>query len=367
MARRRSTLDVLRVGIAGSGFGARVHAPILAAHPGFEPVAIASLHRGDADRVRAESGIANVMDNWHDLIDLPLDLLVVAANPELHREITEAALQAGLHVLCEKPMALDLVEAESMESLRRAQDRIGAITFEFRFRPARAAVRGLIADGAIGRILHVSYAGQDRRLAQLHSAPLGWLGRRSQGGGRLGALGSHMFDSLRYWTGDEVAELTAQLTTHVAEGPAGERRDADDAFQVVGRLVSGATFLLDYRSATTRPSGWQLEVHGSEGTLALSDDRTVRLQRGDGDWREVELPEAREAPGLPDTASGYASAMLPFLDRLHRSVVAGRPSGDLPTFQDGVESQRLLDAARRASDTGRRQTLRGPAGEVLRP
>ncbi len=360
-------MDVVRVGIAGSGFGARIHAPMLRAHPGFEPVAIASLHRGDPDRVRAESGVEHVLDDWHRLLDLPLDLLVVAASPALHREITEAALQRGLHVLCEKPMALDLAEAESMESVRRAKGRIGAVTFEFRFRPARATVRRLVAEGAIGRVLHVAYAGQDPRYAQLRSARLGWLGSRQQGGGRLGALGSHMFDSLRYWTGDEVAELSAQLTTHVAEGAEGERRDADDAFQVFGRLVSGATFLLDYSSATNRPSGWQLEVQGTEGTVALADDRTVRLQRGGDDWQDVALPEAAAAPELPDVAGGYASALLPFLDRLHETLATGRPAADLPTFQDGVESQRLLDAARYSSDTGRRMALRTPGGQVLWP
>jgi len=360
-------MELFRVGIAGSGFGARVHAPFLAAHPGFSPVAIASLHRGDPDRIRSESGIADVLSDWRRLLDLPIDLLVVAANPALHREISEAALAGGLHVLCEKPMALDLGEAESMEAVRRRGDRLGAITFEFRFRPARQTVRRLIAEGRIGNILHVSYAGQDARYPQLLDSPIGWLGSRRQGGGRLGALGSHMFDSLRYWTGDEVSELAAQLTTHLPDGPAGERRDADDAFQVIGRMVGGATFTLDYRSATHLPSGWQLEVHGTAGTIALRDDLEVRLQPVGGGWQDVPLPPAADAPGLPPSPRGYASAMLPFLDRLHDALAKGTAHHDLPTFQDGVESQRLLDAARRSSESGMRQVLRGPGGQALRP
>lgn len=357
--KEADSLDVFRVGIAGSGFGARVHAPLLAAHPGFDPVAIASLHRGDPDRVRKESGIANVTNDWRRLLDMRLDLLVVAANPPLHREIAERALERGLHVLCEKPMALDAAEAESMEELRREHGRIGAITFEFRFRPARAAVRQLLAQGRIGRVLHVAYAGQDARYAHLLSAPIGWLGESSQGGGRLGALGSHMFDSLRYWTGDEVSELSAQLTTHVPVSEDGERRDADDAFQAFGRMVSGATFLLDYRSATHRPSGWQLEIHGTEGTIALTDDRTVRLAPGSGGWQDVPLAPGADAPSAPEAVRGYASAMLPFLDELHASLRTGEPTGDLPTFADGVMSQRLLDAARRSSSSGLREVLRG--------
>ena len=358
--------QVLRVGIAGSGFGARVHAPMFAAHPGFAPVAIASLHRGDRDRIRRESGTADVLDDWRRLLDLPLDLLVVAANPSLHKEISEAGLERGIHVLCEKPMALDLAAAEAMESVRGRSGRIGAITFEFRFRPARQAVRRLIAEGRIGRILHVAYLGQDPRYAQLVAERQGWLGSRAAGGGRLGALGSHMFDSLRYWTGDEVSELAAQLTTHVPEG-AGERRDADDAFQVIGRMLGGATFLLDYRSATHRPAGWQLEVHGTQGTIAMADDLSVRLHEPHAGWQEIALPPAADAPGLPDAARRYASAMLPFLDRLHAAIARGEAGEELPTFRDGVESQRLLDAARRASSEARRQTLRDPQGQALRP
>ncbi len=360
-------MDVFRVGIAGGGFGARVHAPLLAAHPGFRPVAIAGLHRGDPDRIRSESGIAEVLSDWRRLLDLPLDLLVVAAAPARHREIAEAALERGLHVLCEKPMALDLGEAESMETLRRRSGRLGAITFEFRFRPARQAVRRLIAEGRIGRVVHVAYAGQDARYPQLVQDRLGWLGSRRQGGGRLGALGSHMFDSLRYWTGDEVSEIASQLTTHVPEGPGGETRDADDAFQAIGRMSGGATFTLDYRSATHLLSGWQLDVHGTEGTIALRDDRSVRLLPPGGEWQEVALPPAADAPELPPSPRGYASAMLPFLDRLHDALARGEAHRDLPTFQDGVESQRLLDAARRSSESGTRQLLGSPGGQVLRP
>ena len=358
--------EVFRVGIAGSGFGARVHAPMFAAHGGFEPVAIASLHRGDRERIQAESGISDVLDDWRRLLDRRLDLLVVAADPALHREISEAGLERGIAVLCEKPMALDLAEAESMEAARQRSAKVGAITFEFRFRPARQAVRQLIAGGQIGTLLHVAFRGQDARYAHLLANPIGWLGRRKSGGGRLGALGSHMFDSLRYWTRDEVLELSAQLTTHVRDA-AGERRDADDAFQVIGRMCSGATFLLDYRGATHLPSGWQLEVHGSAGTITLADDAIVRLHDPVSGWQEVALQPGAERRGLPQAATSYATAMLPFLDIVHAAVSEGRASEDLPTFQDGVESQRLLDAVRSAAESGRRQVLRGPGGQTLRP
>lgn len=348
-----------RVGIAGSGFGARVEAPMFAVHAGFEPVAIATLHRGDEARIREESGMHDVLHDWRRLLDRHLDLLVVAAHPALHREITEAALAQGLHVLCEKPMALDLAEAAAMEEARVRSGTVGAITFEFRFRPARQAVRRLIADGAIGQPLHVAFSGQDPRLPQLQAERIGWLGQSEMGGGRLGALGSHMVDSLRYWTGDEVAELSAELTTHVPDGPGGERRDADDAFVVVGRLQGGATFVLDYQSASRRPAGWQLAVHGSQGTIALRDDRAVWLQTGGGGWQEIDLPPAADHPDLPAAARGYASAFLPFLDRLHQSLAGGEATGDLPTFRDGVASQRLLDAVRRSARTGLRQHLQG--------
>jgi len=348
--------QVFRVGIAGGGFGARVHAPLMRAHGGFEPVAVASLNGGDLEGIRRTSGVEAVVDGYPALLELDLDLVVVASHPGLHRPLTEAALQRGVHVLCEKPMAIDAEEAEAMEALRSALGLVGAITFEFRFRPARQAVRRLIAEGRLGRLLHIAYTGREPRYRALAAEPLGWLARRAQGGGRLGALGSHMFDSLRFWTGDEPAELQAQLATHVPQGPKGERRDADDGFQIVGRMRSGATFMFDYLSASHQPSGWHLEVHGSEGLLRMEDDQVVGFLPAGGAWQEIPLPKAASA-GLSGSAASYESAMLPFLDRLHLALVHGEAPGDLPVFQDGAQVQRLLDAARRSSETGRREQV----------
>lgn len=349
----------IRVGIIGTGFGARVHAPILRAHPGFDVQAIASVTRGDSTRIQSESGVDRVYADWRQMLDREkLDLLVVASAPDLHREMAFGGFERGLHVLCEKPMALDIAEAESMCDAQRRAGRHGFINHEFRFRPARLCVREALRQGAIGDVVQVNYQNIGGGYLARQARRLNWLGSRSAGGGVLGAIGSHMFDSLRFWTGREVQNVSGQLETLVAEvdpdGRGAEHRTADDSFRTFGHLSGGIPFSLSYVVSSGGLARSELDIQGTEGCLRMVDDGHVLLARGDEALRASDLPALSPAPPqLPGSAARYPF-LYPFVDRLHRMLTEGAEDPLMPTFADGLAVQGILDAVRRSSDEGRR-------------
>ena len=136
------------------------------------------------------------------------DLVCIATPTVLHAPQTLAAIAAGAHVLCEKPTAMNAAEAARMLAAAEAAGRVHMIDHELRFNPNRARIASLIADGTLGEIRHVTIANITNGWADPASRPKGdWWSLAEQGGGRLGANGSHQVDLLRWWLG-EVAWVT---------------------------------------------------------------------------------------------------------------------------------------------------------------
>lgn len=321
-------MQKIRVGIIGTGFGARVHAPWLRAHAGYDVRAIASVRRGDEERIRSDSGVDRVyLDSGRMLAEEELDLVVIASAPGMHRAMTLQALERGLHVLCEKPMALNAAQAQDMCDALERSGRRGFLNHEFRMRPGRLAVREIVEAGTLGELVHVRYFGSGGGYLPWRSRRLGWLGSREAGGGMLGAIGSHMLDSLHFWTGLDIAEVQAQLETLVPEAnPDGgevERRTADDSFRVIGMLAGGVAFSLGWSLTMAGPAGWHLDIQGTEGFLRLLDDERLFLAQGDDPLHEVPLPGlSPQPPAMAGPAARYPS-LYPFLDRLYGVLSAG--------------------------------------------
>ncbi|HEU4964078.1 MAG TPA: Gfo/Idh/MocA family oxidoreductase [Bacilli bacterium] len=354
-------IQKIRVGIIGTGFGANVHAPMFQHHPGFDLQAIASVSRGRTDEVREKTGIARVYEDWREMLaQEELDLVAVTSAPYLHHEMVLAAYERGLHVLCEKPMALDAEQTQAMIAARDAAGKQGFVNFEFRFRPARRKAKEIIESGQLGRLVHVRYETSFPSYLALTSKPRGWLGNEELGGGMLGALGSHMFDSLRWWTQEEVTRLQGLLPIHVPSytdhtGNT-ELRTADDAFLAIGHLTGGTTFRVEFVSAIRHAqSGAKLEVFGTQGTLVMTDDRNVELSMGDDPFHEVELGLYTEAPKtMSAPADRYYTAFYPMIDAVHGALTTGERHPILPTFEDGHRAQLLLDAVRKSAKDGQR-------------
>lgn len=352
----------LRVGVIGTGFGGLVQVPAFCAHPEVEVVAVCGGRPERARAVAERFQIPHACADETALLELDLDLVSITTPPFLHREAAVRALRGGRHVLCEKPMALSAAEAEEMLRTARASGRVHLIDHELRFNPNRQHARALIADGAIGRPRHalVTVVGMERRM------PWSWWSDAERGGGILGAVGSHQIDLLRYWLG-EVAAVSGLTRTFLAERPdphTGTPRPvtSDDFAAFVLRFASGAVASVTVSAAAVAATrGARLEVWGDEGALVLDDERLWITRRGAAAAEEVTQPETLSAPPGMDYAPLWGLSFVRLVDHVVRVVLDQAPAAPAATFEDGLQTQRVMDALR--APTGAGWTEISPAGE----
>ncbi|MED4018188.1 Gfo/Idh/MocA family oxidoreductase [Sutcliffiella cohnii] len=349
----------IKVGIIGAGFGAKVHAPVMQSHPGFEVVSIASVGRGRLEEIKQETGVNLVYANWEEMLEKEeLDLVAVASAPLLHHNMVLKAYEKGCHVLCEKPMAFNVQEAGEMIKAQEDAGKLGFINFEYRFLPARQKVKEIVASGKLGNVLHVNFSLNIAGYERYATSKRGWLSQKDQAGGMLGAVGSHLIDSLLWWTDKKVESVSGQLTTHVPEfvDENGEKevRTADDAFQAFGNFVGGGTFNIGSNIAVRHADGWALEIFGAEGTLKMSQDDKVLLGLGNSPLEEVEIESALSIPeGMNAVAAGYYNAFYRSIDQLYKAVSDGDIHPHLPTLKAGQKVQTMMDAIKKSHEEKR--------------
>jgi len=347
------------VGVMGTGFGASVVAPAFAAVDDAEVRGICSADRARAAAAAERLDVPFSTDDPEALCARSdIDLVCVAAPPHRHYGLVVAALEAGKHVLCEKPFGLDVREANEMLHIAERLGRLHFLDFEFRTVPARRALAELIGSGALGEIRHVivtaMVAGQ--RFPVMNRP--GWWQEADRGGGWLGAMGSHYVDALRDWFG-EIREVSASLETR--RRTLGDRTGAeltitaDDGFVALLRTVSDVACTLVTASSVHSELGPRVEVYGSHGTALLERDERLSVTFGGGGLEQVEL-EATGANGDPAAHPSRGP-----LGAWARVVVDAVRSGRqvAPSFVDGVRCQEVLSAIRASNAAAGRWTRVG--------
>src|SRR6266478_8392627 len=212
-----ATEEIIRIGIIGAGFARTTQIPGFKNCKDVRIVAIASAHRERAAEVAREFDIEKVEDDWRGVIARDdVDLVSIVTPVVTHCEMALAALDAGKAVLCEKPMAMNAGEARRMADRAREAGVLALIDHELRFLPGRIKMRELVQRGEIGKVRHV------RLILRADSRadpdwPWNWWSDIKQGGGALGAIGSHVIDSWRWLLGAEVSEVLGNLATHIRE------------------------------------------------------------------------------------------------------------------------------------------------------
>jgi predicted dehydrogenase len=347
-----SETSPLRVGVIGTGFGALTHIPGFQRSPGVEVVAVASGREQRARRVAEKFGLqAGYGDYRQMLAEQRLDLVSIATPPGLHHEMALAAVERGCAVLCEKPFAMNLTEAREMLAAAEAAGVVHAVHHEFRYLPARAKLKELVDQGYLGELRTVRIDALSDVVIDAPSRPWFWWSDRAQGGGILGAFGSHLIDGLSWWFGP-IVEVSAQLDTFVKQRQlpgSNEWRDvtADDQAVALFRLANGAqaTFFL---SGVTRPGQSRFEAYGSEGTLII-DGADLLGARGKASLEPIELPVP---PPLQPGDDFRISPFISFLERFLPTLrgVEGEP---VASFRDGVYVQAVMDAMHQSNDEGR--------------
>jgi predicted dehydrogenase len=334
--------------VVGTGFGARVHVPALRA-AGFDVLALVGRDFARTARRADRLGVPNACSSLGDALSLVgVDAVTIAAPPFAHAPLSIEACGAGRHVICEKPFALDAIEAEAMVA---AADRSGVtalVGHEFRWAPDRALVARAIADGLIGEPRLATLVQYVPLVADPEARVPEWWFDASRGGGWLGASGSHIVDQVRTWFG-EVDRVSATLPT-VA------RRDgAEDSFVVRMTMRTGAEVVIQQTAASWAPGVIGLTVvAGSDGTLEVAADGAWVSDRAGR--RALELPDDLVLPSAPgasdDPRHRYTHLELGPYTRLCealRSGAEGRTDDSpvpVPTFADGLACMRVLDAIR---------------------
>lgn len=354
------------IGIIGAGFARSTQIPGFKNCEGARIVAIASARREHAEEVAREFDIPNVERDWRDLVARDdIDLVSIVTPVVTHYEMALAAIDLGKAVLCEKPMAMNADEAKRMTDAAREAGVLALIDHELRFLPGRLKMRELLQRGEIGKVKHANVVFRSDSRAD-PNRPWNWWSDKTQGGGALGAIGSHLIDAFRWSLEAEVSEVSCDLATHVRE-----RKDHDGKLRTVttddeanmllrfvdGELTDGATGNASASMVESGASAHRIEIFGSQGALKVDGNGYVwSAKTGDGDWTSVETDRGELAPGMAE--GGWSRGFTAFSKQIIDALSGGKPTVEgAATFEDGYRTQLVLDAARRSNESGCRENV----------
>ncbi|WP_086849116.1 Gfo/Idh/MocA family protein [Amycolatopsis kentuckyensis] len=364
--------ETIGIGMVGHAFMGAVHSHAWrSVHRFFDPPLVPRLAvLGGRDEARAKAaaekfGWEDVETDWRKLVARDdVGLVDVCTPGDSHAEIAIAALAAGKHVLCEKPLANSVAEAEAMaEAARRARERgvRAMVAFNYRRVPALAHARKLVAGGALGEIRHVRSVYLQDWLSDPR-APMTWrLRKESAGSGALGDLGAHIVDAAQFVTGEVITGVSALTNTFVKQRPAEtggtDEVTVDDTALFLARLSGGAVATFEAtRFALGRKNAMRLEVNGSKASLAFDFESMNELQWYEGSgteagFRRILVTEPQHpyvgAWWPPGHLLGYEHTFTHEVADLLDAIGAG--TDPEPGFDDGLRVQRVLAAVERSA------------------
>jgi predicted dehydrogenase len=339
--------------VVGTGFGTRVHVPALRA-AGFDVVALVGRDPEKTERRAERLGIPEALTDLDAALGrADVDAVTIATPPSTHADIAIAAARAGKHILCEKPFAMTTAEAEAMLTAATDAGVTHLVGHEFRWAVDRATVGRAITSGAIGDPRFATFVSYVPLVADPGAKVPAWWFDPAEGGGWLGASGSHVVDQIRAWLG-EFAEVSARLEMVSARADGAPTPLAEDSFTIRFRLASGLDGVLQQTAAAWGPLAGVTRVAGTTGTVWIDGDEPW-IADADG-ARLLPVPDDLTLPPPPtesdDPRHKFTHLEIGPFTRLCEVLCAGaegRPRPDsvpVPTFADGVAAMRVLDAIR---------------------
>jgi len=353
----------VRIGVIGLGFGSQVHLPAFQSE-GLEVVGVCARHEEKAREAAERFGIAHAFTDYREMLEMDgLDAVSIASPIFHHYPMTMAALDAGKHVLCEKPLGTNQSQAREMWQKAKSAGLTAMVAHEFRFASARMRAKELINEGYIGplHLVLMNIVVGPRRGFRLR--PLTDQDDAAQGNGFLSALGCHYIDCLRHWFG-EIESVSGQVCTLFNDRMHPESKrvvqaTADDTFHLVVRFASGGWATITGTTAASFGPGARVDIYGRDGTLVTPQGGVgvsppahgilLGAKPGDAELTELAIPERLQ----PFTDDRYHS-LMPFR-LLVREFLRGIRDGSSPSpnFYDGYRCQQVLDAVRESSAAGR--------------
>ncbi|GAA3272397.1 Gfo/Idh/MocA family oxidoreductase [Dactylosporangium vinaceum] len=373
----------LRVGMVGYAFMGAAHSQawrtvnrVFDLPARASMVAVCGRDEAKVAAAAARLGWAEAVTDWRELIARDdIDVIDVCTPGDSHAEIAIAALEAGKHVLCEKPLANTVDEARAMVAAAakaRAAGVRSACGFNYRRVPAVSLMHNLIAAGRIGAVRHVRAVYLQDWITD-PQFPLVWrLQKEKAGSGALGDIGAHIIDLTQFVTGQRITGVTGLTETFIKERPlvsdssglsasAGQATGevtVDDAALFIARLDGGAVATYEAsRFATGRKNALRVEVNGENGSLAFDLERLNELEFYDATrptaeqgWSRILVTEG-EHPYLgawwpPGHIIGYEHSFTHEMRDFIEAVATG--ADPTPSFEDALQVQLVLDAVARS-------------------
>ena len=351
----------VRLGLVGTSWWADLHfLPALTSHPGAELAAICGRNRERAAELAAKYNIPAVFTGYAEMMAQGrLEAVVIATADDSHHALALAALDAGLHVLCEKPLALNAQHAREMAETAEAKGVITLVNFTYRWMPFFRYFRDLVAEGYVGKLYHAEF----RYLGGYARGPnYMWRYDQDRANGVLGDLGSHFID-LAHWLAGPINRVQAHLGVFVERTGADDgplAHPANDSALLLVEFAGGAHGGI-HASAVAhmaeRGMLQQIRLYGEAGSLEISvpyvgpeSGAVIRAARAAGnEFQTLPVPDAYWA-GL-DRSDPFApfqnsAGVRHFVD----AILDDRPAA--PDFRDGYKAQQVIDAALESHRTG---------------
>jgi predicted dehydrogenase len=346
---------VIRTAVIGTGNAARLHAAAVGeAHGELGLVAVAGRNRDAARQVAAALGPhVGVMTADEAVRDASVDAVILAVPASIQPGLAIAAFQAGKHVLCEKPLAPSLPEAEAVRTAWKAAGTVGMVNFCYRLIPQIAEFRQRLDARACGEL---SWLGVEWVLpSRLDPAlPHTWKAEAAEGGGALRNFASHVFDYLLHGKDARVSSAWQHTMTRVRTDRAGTRRavTADEVVTAMFEVDDWCPVVVHVSLITQPHLGHRLTARGSKGTLTTWNTSTVSpagpfaCEFSAGAVSDLKIPRA-DGPDAPQDLSGLFTAMAA---RFSRAISGGGERS--PDIEAGVDAVRLADAVAAAARPG---------------
>lgn len=366
---------MINVGVIGIGFIGAVHIEALRRIPGVFVKAVASSSLERAEKHAEELCIPKFYGDWKDLInDSEIDVIHVATPNFLHFEQVKAALNAGKHVMCEKPLTMTAKEAEELTALAAQKGVVNGVNFNIRFYPIMHHLKSMIASGELGRVHTIKGSYQQDWL--LHETDYNWRLESSQSGKSraVADIGSHWMDLAEFVSGTEISEVCADFNTvhSIRKKPLNEVEtysgkmlspedysdveiDTEDYASVLLHFANGAhgSFTVS-QCVAGRKNRLYLEIHGTKKSFAWDSELCNQVWVGSRDQmnsvllrdaslmssdshRYIDYPGGHNE-GFPDTFKQLYKA---FYTDVKAGEVSGNP--DYATFSDGIRELKLTE------------------------
>jgi predicted dehydrogenase len=341
------------VGIVGIGFGLSAELPGFRACEGVEVLAVCSARRERVEAAAQQHSIPHAFTDYGEMLTVEgLDLVSIVTPVYLHHPMTVAALEAGKHVLCDKPTAMNVAEAREMYTGAQTAGVIHMIDHELRFNPTRRKLKQMLDEGYIGQLYHVNANIFSDFRADPIARKWDWWSEAEKGGGALGAAASHQIDLLRWWVGEPL-RVSGQLGTFVKQRQLPDSTEmrtvtSDDQCSFMAESGNGALASVFITNVARHPQGMRTEFQGERGTLILdAEERLWGRRAGESGLTEFTVPDPNlDLPNVQKNV--WAVSFVSLARYLTDCIRAGKPLEEGATFADGLRCQIVLDALRQS-------------------